>query len=220
MYIKTVSISFYKQSFDISVIVYAFEHVHELGKIEKIESNRIRDTITCIITMAYWSNNCTVLDLQGHLLTHNVYRLHVNDQNYLLIANTAFFNITYRPIQHMDLLLVVDKDVNIREIGEFMNKINIGKISHYKEVTIKNNDLSNNCVVYDLQKMKAKNQEKKCIHIIFNHWFNTDLGHTIHKNIQQGQYCKFPNQWKFYFEPPYFIQNNPYNYTARTFLCE
>jgi hypothetical protein len=189
-------------------IVYAIEEVHQLGKIDQIQSNRTRESITCIITMAYWYTNSIVLDLQKQLFMNNVYRLHVTNDIYLLIANTVYFNIIYNHIQHVDLLLVVDKDTTIGEIGEFMNKLNIGKISHYKEI---HTDISNHCVTYF---MKKAIKEKKCIQIIFNHWYDTISSHIIQKNMKECQTYTFRNQWKIYFETPFFIQNNPYNYTA------
>ena len=190
-------------------IVYAIEQVHKLGKIDKIESNRNRASITCIITMKYWSDNCTVLELQEHLLTKNIYRLYAYDQNYLLLMNATYFNISYHPVQHIDLILIVNKNISLGTITEFMNKINIGKISHYKEITT--NDTTNQCVLYDI---KLKNQEKKCIRIIVNYWYDTFLGYKIQSTIKQSQLYTFKNQWKIYPEIPYFMQNNIYNYNA------
>jgi hypothetical protein len=95
-----------------------------------------------------------------------------------------------------------------------MTKVNIGKICDYTEIVIKKTDSSKCCVLYDVEKMKKKNQEKKCIRIVFHQWYDTVLGHAIQKNIQLCQYYRFLNQWKLYYDTPLIMYNNPYNYTA------
>jgi hypothetical protein len=120
----------------------------------------------------------------------------------------------------MDLLLVVDKHTSIGEISEFVDNLKVGKISHYKEMIISKNDLTRKCVSYAIEKKKTTDQEKKCIRIVFNYWYDTELGHVMYNNIQQGQCCIFPNTWRFYYEVPLSVHSNPYNYTAQTFLHE
>jgi hypothetical protein len=207
-------IPYFPLNISVDVIVYIIEKVHELGKVDFIQSNIKDNTLTCYIQITYWNYNTMSQEVQHALMAKESYKIYYTQSLYLLFLSCPK-SYVYTNVQHMDLLLMVPKTMDIKEIQKTLDHLYLGTVHNilydYKEITEENNAILH----YDIS--QPINEDKQIVLVIFDYWFASRKTHTVQDRILKHHFYNYNKTIKMYYSKPQTSGVNPYNYNNNNY---